>query len=129
MRLCDFDFELPPDRIAQHPADARSASRLMVLERAGDAPARECAFGDLPRLLRRGDLLVVNRSRVVPARLELRRATGARVEVLFVSAGPQRSMSAWVKPMRRLRAGEVLCGEDELRLRFEGKYILCILVH
>ena len=78
MKLSDFDYHLPPDRIAQHPAAERDGSRLMVLDRAaraaGDAtghPAslRHAHFHDLPAFLRTGDLLIANDTRVLPARL------------------------------------------------------------
>ena len=84
MRVDRFDYELPAGLIAQEPASPRSASRLLVL--AGDEPeARHRAFGDLPALLRAGDLLVLNDSRVFPARLIGRKPTGGRVEVLLAA--------------------------------------------
>ena len=76
-----FDYVLPPERIAQEPADPRDHSRLMVLPAAGVVEHRR--FLELPELLRPGDLLVVNRTRVVPARLTLRKETGGKVEVLL----------------------------------------------
>ena len=82
-RLQDYDYDLPRDRIAQAPAARRDASRLMVLDRAG-GPPRHARFRDLPSLLRPGDLLVLNDSRVIPARLIGVRATGGRISVLLV---------------------------------------------
>ncbi|MBM4130132.1 tRNA preQ1(34) S-adenosylmethionine ribosyltransferase-isomerase QueA [bacterium] len=122
-----YDFDLPAALIAQEPAARRDASRLLRVG-AGGAVAGESPFGDLPRLLRRGDLLVLNESRVLPARLWCRRAdTGGRVEVLLVEPAPAATASgagaaepsavgAWLalaRPARRLRAGLRLVVEDE----------------
>ena len=79
MRRADFHFDLPESLIAQRPLDSRSASRLLVL--AGKSP-RHCQFDDLPNLLGAGDLLVVNDSRVIKARLMAHKDSGGRAEVL-----------------------------------------------
>ncbi len=81
MRRSDFDYNLPPDRIAQQPSRARSASRLLCLDRTGGAVS-DRTFKDLPQLLRAGDLLILNDTRVIPARLFGTKETGAKVEVL-----------------------------------------------
>jgi len=78
-----FDFELPPDRIAQEPASPRDASRLLVLDRAARAVVHR-RFRDLPEELRAGDLLVLNDTKVIPARLHGTRPSGGRVEMLLV---------------------------------------------
>jgi S-adenosylmethionine:tRNA ribosyltransferase-isomerase len=84
MRLSDFDFPLPPELIAQVPAERRDASRLLVVQRASGAMEHR-TFSELPELLRPGDLLVVNDARVIPARLRGRKAsTGGQVELLLV---------------------------------------------
>ncbi len=80
LTLDDFDYELPPDRVAQTPLAERSASRLLVLQ--GSA-LRDCQFADLPTLLAPGDLLVMNDSRVMHARLMGRKESGGQVEVLI----------------------------------------------
>ena len=77
--LSDFDFELPPELIAQHPAPERSGSRL--LDGTGDLPV-DRVFRDFPSLLQPGDLLVVNDTRVVKARLLGEKPTGGAVEAL-----------------------------------------------
>jgi S-adenosylmethionine:tRNA ribosyltransferase-isomerase len=82
-----FDYSLPPDRIAQHPAAERDAARLMVIDRAGGAP-QHGRVRDLGRWLRAGDLLVVNATRVLPARLRGRKATGGVAEALLLGAAP-----------------------------------------
>lgn len=84
MLTSDFDFELPPELIAQTPLAARDASRLLLLRRpSGQISHRQ--FGELPSLLRRGDLLVLNDARVIPARLLGKKVgTGGRVELLLI---------------------------------------------
>jgi S-adenosylmethionine:tRNA ribosyltransferase-isomerase len=83
MKVADFDFELPPDRIAQEPAERRDASKLMVLDRGTGAVAHR-RFADLPDELRAGDLLVLNDTKVLKARLRGTKPTGGRVEILLV---------------------------------------------
>lgn len=107
MELRDYDFSLPPGLIAQAPAPVRDASRLMVAPLSG-APIEHRAFQDLPRFLRPGDLLVLNDTRVVPARLMLTRATGGRVEALVLP----RTGEALLDSGGRLKPGEVLRLED-----------------
>jgi S-adenosylmethionine:tRNA ribosyltransferase-isomerase len=84
MLTSDLDFHLPPELIAQEPAAERAASRLLHYRR-GDRSIVHRQFRELPELLRPGDLLVFNDARVIPARFELRKETGGRVEGLFLS--------------------------------------------
>lgn len=106
MRLSDFDFELPAEAIAQE-ARPRGTSRLLVLDALGEARHRTVA--DLPRLLRQGDLLVVNDTRVVPARLFAeRRDTGGRVELLLVERRGPCEWLALTRPAKRLHPGTKL---------------------
>jgi S-adenosylmethionine:tRNA ribosyltransferase-isomerase len=125
----DFDYALPDDRIAQEPAP-RGESRLLVLDAPAGSPARHRRIGDLPELLRRGDLLVVNDTRVIPARLFGRRVAeaggeGGRVELLLVErleraaspdagpgAGPAEEWEVLARPGRKARPGA--------RIRFAG---------
>jgi S-adenosylmethionine:tRNA ribosyltransferase-isomerase len=83
VKTSDFDYDLPPELIAQTPVEPRDASRLMVLDRATGRISHH-RFGNLPQFLRRGDLLVGNNSRVIPARLSGVKATGGAVEVLLL---------------------------------------------
>lgn len=82
MKRSDFRYELPEELIAQRPLDERAASRMLVLDGASGA-FRDAVFGDLPELLTAGDLLVLNDTRVIPARLHGRKLTGGRVEVVI----------------------------------------------
>src|SRR5436309_12009531 len=84
MRLAELDYPLPEGLIAQAPAPERAAARLLVLDRGG-APLRHARVGDLPGFLRAGDVLVVNDTRVIPARVSGRRPSGGRLELLFVA--------------------------------------------
>jgi S-adenosylmethionine:tRNA ribosyltransferase-isomerase len=112
LRLDDLDYELPPALVAQHPVEPRDASRLLVCRR-GDGVLEDRVFADLPALLRRGDVLVRNDTRVFPARAHFRRATGGRIEVLFLRpAGEAGPAEAWEVLLRgRPRAGEALTSE------------------
>ena len=110
MRVSDFSFDLPPDRIADRPVEPRDAARLLVHDRAADR-TEHVTVRDLPRFLRAGDLLVVNDTRVLPHRLIGRRSTGARVELLILGregAGGH----GFVKPAKKLRPGEAVELED-----------------
>ena len=111
MRLEDFDYHLPESLIAQHPLPERTASRLMVIDRNrpdDDAIDSRATFRDLPRYLDENDVVVINRSRVIPARLLLRRESGGEVEVLCIRRLGEFEFSAWVKPAGRLKPGELL---------------------
>ena len=102
--VADFDYELPPGLIAQEPVEPRDAARLLCAPLAGGAPAHR-TVADLPSLLRRGDLLVFNRTRVIPARLSARTAHGGEREVLLVHPEDD---GAW----RVLIRGKVQVGQE-----------------
>jgi len=113
LRLSDLDYELPDELIAQTPADPRDASRLLVARRDTGA-LEDRVFSDLPDLLRAGDVLVRNDTRVFPARSYFHRATGGRIEVLFlcVLAGTAQGSERWEALLRgRPRPEEVLESE------------------
>lgn len=113
-----YDYELPPDLIAQVPASERDNSRLFVVERKREEDFRLGLFHDLPRFLREGDLLVVNDSRVVPARLFGKKATGGDVEVLVLpkdaSEGDPFFRSCLIRASKRPRPGAGLSFEGGL---------------
>jgi S-adenosylmethionine:tRNA ribosyltransferase-isomerase len=106
MRSTELDYVLPPELIAQRPADRRDASRLLVFDRSSGA-VRHRTFAELPEELAR-HLTVLNDTRVVPARLRLRRASGGAVEVLLLERVDDRRWEALARPSRRLRPGERL---------------------
>jgi len=112
VHLSDFDYELPSERIAQTPIAPRDSARLLV-DRGSAAPEHR-HVRDLPSLLRAGDLLVVNETKVIPARLALRRQSGGAAEVLMLEPrdGERRIWEALVRPARKLKPGEVLAGAD-----------------
>jgi S-adenosylmethionine:tRNA ribosyltransferase-isomerase len=125
VEIGEFDYELPVSAIAQAPADERDGSRLLVIDRAtwglSDHP-----FSALPELLRAGDCLVVNDSRVIPARVLVRDAAGRPVELLFIEPAPDeahgdRRWRALVRPGRRCRAGaELRTADDTARFKVVG---------
>ena len=108
MKLEDFDYVLPKERIAQEPLPDRDASRLMVLP-ADKKSIIHDRFRNLWGLLRKGDLLVLNDTRVIPARIPLRRESGARVDALFLGAlTGNGSVDAFLRSRARLAEGELL---------------------
>jgi S-adenosylmethionine:tRNA ribosyltransferase-isomerase len=132
MNVSDFDYDLPPEFIAQAPAVSRDASRLLVLDRHSET-IMHAGVRNLPRLLQPGDLLVVNDTKVFPARLLGRRVpTGGAVECLLVGRLDQDRWDALVHPGQKLRpggrvvfsgSGRQLCGEV-LERRFHGRRII-----
>jgi S-adenosylmethionine:tRNA ribosyltransferase-isomerase len=116
LKRSDFDYALPPQLIAQAPLPQRSASRLLLLT-AGCAPAQRGAWQDrqlreLPALLQPGDLLVLNDTRVLPARLVLRKPTGGRIELLLERPLGGRRALVQLRDSRAVRAGMALQGPD-----------------
>src|SRR5215212_5089252 len=123
MKTEELDYELPPELIAQHPVDRRDYSRLLVYDRSSGA-VRHRRFFELPDELP-GELVVLNDTRVVPARLRLRRAGGGEAEVLLVEQLDEDG--AWeglARPSRRLRAGERLGPVELLEPLGEGRWRL-----
>ncbi len=119
MLLSELDYDLPEALIAQRPVEPRDASRLMVVDAASGTIGHRI-FRDLPLFLRPGDALVLNETKVLPARLKARKPTGGEVELLFLrDLGPD-SDGAWealARPAKRLRPGQRLrVGDAELGL-------------
>ncbi len=108
MRIADFDYHLPAGRIAQIPIEPRDSARLL-LDRGSAAPTHH-RVQDLPELLREGDLLVLNETRVIPARLRLTRRSGGQAEVLLLEAidDDRRTWEALLRPGKKLAVGEEL---------------------
>jgi S-adenosylmethionine:tRNA ribosyltransferase-isomerase len=128
MKSGELEYELPTELIAQHPVEPRDESRLLVFDRRS-GEVRHRRFAELPDELS-GELVVVNDTRVVPARLRLRRESGGEAEVLLLE--PLNGDGTWealARPTRRLRPGERLgpvellehLGEGRWRLRLEGE--------
>lgn len=111
-RVDEFDYPLPESAIAQTPVEPRDSARLLV-DRGPDAEPEDRTVADLADLLAPGDLLVVNDTRVIPARLHLRKATGGQAEVLLAERTGERAWTALVRPARRLPSGTVLHQGDE----------------
>ena len=122
VELSAFDYGLPPTDIAQTPAERRDAGRLLVIDRARQQFS-DRQFTDLPALLRPGDCLVVNDSRVIPARVLARlEGTERPVEIVFLEEASGGCWLALVRPGRRCRLGVTLVagGEERARLRVVG---------
>lgn len=114
MKTSDFYFDLPPELIAQTPLERRDASRLLTLNK-NTGGTRHLHFYDLPSLLRPGDCLVLNDSRVLPARLIGRRAGGGACEVLLLTDKGERVWECLVRPGKKLRPGATITfGDGEL---------------
>lgn len=128
MKTADFDYNLPPELIAQHPPEKREGARLMVLNRnTGEVEHRQ--FPDLLQYFSRGDLLILNDARVIPARLYGHRIpTGGKSEILLLNPASGGGWNALVRPARRARPGtEIDFGGGIIgvvRERLKGKIII-----
>jgi S-adenosylmethionine:tRNA ribosyltransferase-isomerase len=114
--LSEFDYDLPPELIAQSPAPSRDASRLLLIDRARQT-FEDHVFAELPELLRPGDCVVVNNSRVIPARVLARDPGGRAVELLCFEPAAEGRWRALVRPGRRCHAGAELVVDREPRAR------------
>jgi len=125
LRTSDFDYPLPEDLIASQPAERRDGSRLLVLDRKTGA-LRDRTFPDFLEYLVEGDALVVNDTRVFPARLLGRKPTGARAEILLLSPLPehadQRTWRALVRPGGKLKPGRVVQLSDAFQVIIEDSF-------
>lgn len=120
MKTSDFDYELPEELIAQTPAEPRDSSRMLCYRRDTDEVSHRI-FRDLPEILRPGDLLVRNNTRVLPARLYGFTPHGGKVEVLLLK---RHSLAEWevlVKPGKKAREGAELFFSEELSLVVKGR--------
>jgi S-adenosylmethionine:tRNA ribosyltransferase-isomerase len=128
MKTSELDYELPPELIAQRPLARRDDSRLLVYDRTS-GEIEHASFRDLPQVLPRGTLAVVNDTRVVPARLRMQKATGGEAEVLLLEQIEGDLWEALARPSRRLRTGMRLgnvelvesLGDGRWRVRLEGE--------
>lgn len=115
MRIADFDYELPAELIAQRPLEKRDAARMLVLNRAHHA-WRDSQFAELPTHIRAGDVVVVNNTRVFPARLVgTREPTGGRVELFLIRESDKGVWEALTRPAKRLQKGTRISFGKRLR--------------
>lgn len=112
MRLEVLDYELPPELIAQHPAERRDQARLLVVDRA-TGRLEDRVFSDVTGMLRAGDALVLNETRVIPARIDLHRGAGGKVELLLVRPDADGTWLALARPAKKAPVGERLRGANE----------------
>ena len=128
MLITDFDFELPERLIAQKPLQKRENSRMLFLDRS-EKTFRDKHFYNFPRFLREGDAIVLNNTKVFPARLFGKTETGARAEVFLVSEIENRIWETLARPARRLKTGKkILFAEnltaEVLEKRIDGRIII-----
>ena len=125
MRTDLFDFDLPPDRIALRPVAPRDAARLLVVRPGGTPELEDRGVRDLPDLLQPGDALVVNDTKVIPARLNGRRIgrgeTSRAIEATLHRRLDGSRWRAFVRPAKRLQAGDVVRFGDEGKVCFLGQ--------
>jgi S-adenosylmethionine:tRNA ribosyltransferase-isomerase len=124
MRTDLFDFELPPDRIALRPVSPRDAARLLIVRPRAHVELEDRVVRELPELLRPGDQLVVNDTKVIPARLTGRRigrGAEAKVEATLIKCLDGARWQALVKPARKLEPGDVVRFGEEGRVCFLGQ--------
>lgn len=119
MNITDFDYDLPEELIAQQPAPSRDLSRLLVVSR-DKRLIRHCLFRDIENYLNAGDLLVLNETKVIPARLTGKKNTGAEIEVLLLKPLEGSRWEALVRPGRRVRQGETLFFDNNFSGVVEG---------
>jgi len=117
--LSEFDYELPPELIAQSPSPERSGSRLLHLDPSGSLHDRR--FTDLPALLEPGDLLVFNDTRVIKARLNGHKESGGKVEILIERITGERQALAHIKASKSPRPGSALIVDDALPVKVLGR--------
>ncbi len=123
MKTSELDYELPEELIAQHPVEPRDRSRLLVYDRASGG-VRHRRFSDLPGELPAGALVVVNDTRVVPARLRVERPGGGAAELLLLECRDGAVWEALARPSRRLRPGQRLGRVELLEALGTGRWLV-----
>ncbi|MBS1794992.1 MAG: tRNA preQ1(34) S-adenosylmethionine ribosyltransferase-isomerase QueA [Acidobacteria bacterium] len=113
MLISDFDFELPDELIAQEPLAERAGSRMLAVGRA-DNSYLDARFADFPRFLKKGDVVVLNNTKVFPARLFGASETGARIELFLVREAGESVWETLARPARRLKPGKKIRFADDL---------------
>lgn len=121
MKTAQFDYHLPPELIAQQPVEPRDSSRLLVVNRK-NKEIKHCFFRDLPSFVCSSDCLVVNETKVIPARLKGEKLlSGGKVEILLLSQLEEGKWEALVKPSRRLSVGQVVAFGSGVRATIEDR--------
>lgn len=113
MFISDFDFDLPENLIAQTPLEKRENSRMLIVNKENSA-FEDAHFYDFPRFLRKGDVLVLNNTKVFPARLFGATETGAKIEIFLVKETENKSWETLARPARRLKIGKKIIFSDQL---------------
>ena len=112
-----FDYHLPKEKIAQHPASKRDHSKLMLVDKNAQQKPLDYMFYDLPKLLSKGDVLVINNTKVIPARLfGKKRKTGAHIELLLLNDIFEDTYQALTKPAKKIQIGDIIDITDTFRL-------------
>lgn len=120
LALSDFDYDLPPDLIAQEPSEQRDGSRLLHLEKPS-GNLRHLLFRDIVSLLNAGDLLVLNDTKVIPARIFGRRATGGKVEFLLIRKVEGNRWESLLNPSNRIREEETIVFDGGMSCEIRGR--------
>jgi len=128
MLISEFDYDLPAELIAQKPLEKREASRMMVVNRQAENFADE-SFYNFPRFLQKGDVVVLNNTKVFPARLFGTSETGARIEVFLIREIENQTWETLARPARRLKTGKKIAFDEKLSARVlekteEGRVIV-----
>ncbi len=128
MQISEFDYDLPEHLIAQNPAKERDASRMLLAARKTNT-LEDLSFSDFPGQLKEGDLLVLNNTKVFPARLFGRSETGARIELFLIQETNEKIWEALARPGKRLKAGKKIHFSEKLSAevvekRIDGKAVV-----
>ncbi len=113
--ISDFDYRLPDDLIAQEALTERSEAKLLVIERSAGRVEHGNRFKSLPGFLKKGDVLLLNNTRVIPARITgVKKETGGKIELLLLKQNSEKEWEVLAKPSRRVRAGSLINFGDEI---------------
>lgn len=117
MKVSLFDYHLNPEQIAQHPSEKRDHSKLLRVDKNAKLPPIDSMFYDLPNLLSEGDILVLNNTKVIPARLfGQKKSTGARIELLLLDEIDNNVYQAMTKPAKKIQVGDEIVLSDTFKM-------------
>ena len=123
MLTSDFSFELPEELIAQYPTTDRDGSRLLYL--SPENRVSDTSFKQLPEYLKSGDLIVLNDTRVIPARLYAKKETGGNVEIMLERILDEQTLLVQLRASKSPKAGASLILEDNTRFEVKGRKGVC----